>query len=352
MLREKKNRVILIRMACVTIIFLILLTALGKVFVPYQEQDTDQHRTFYNTEKNSVDVMMVGSSTILVGISPLELWKNHKISAYTRGSSVQAPEVTYLNVKEAYKYQQPKVLVMGITSLFGKYDYDDKEPFLRRGIDFKKLSLTKLEVVSEVVKKSETQHILDYVFPVLRYHDRWKDLDGTDIKQLRYTHDYMRGQFPVYKSVAIEPRMVVDKSVPAEDINKEAWEYYKKTIDYCKSQGTEVVVVNMPDDRWTYGRYLTAKELLKENGVEYIDYNLEETLKEINLDWEKDFYDPHHLNPVGAQKTTKYLGDFLEEHYGESLHKNAEKNVAEELDQNVKQYEEDLHNFRKEVYGM
>lgn len=352
MLKEKKNRAIFIRIACVTIIFFILLTALGKVFVPYQKQDTNQNRTFYKTEKNSVDVLVVGSSTLFVGIAPLELWKNHKISAYTRGSTVQAPEVTYLNVKEAYKYQQPKVLVMGITSLFGAYDYDDKEPFLRRGIDFKKLSLTKLEVIFEVVKKSKTQHVLDYVFPVLRYHDRWKKLDGTDIKHMKYSYDYMRGQLPIYKSVAIEPRMIVDESVPAEKINKEAWEYYKKTIDYCKSQGTKVVVINMPDDRWSYGRYLAAKELLNENDVEYIDYNLEETLKAINLDWEKDFYDPHHLNPLGAQKTTAYLGAFLEDHYRELFHKDMKENIAKELDQNVKRYEEDLHNFKTETYGM
>lgn len=352
MLKEKRSRAILIRMACVTIIFFILLTVLGKVFVPYHKQDTDQQRTFYKTEKNSVDVLVVGSSTLLVGISPLELWKNHKISAYTRGSSVQAPEVTYLNVKESYKYQQPKVLVMGITSLFGEYDYDAREPFLRRGIDFKKFSMAKLETISEVVKKSETQHVLDYVFPILRYHDRWKELDETDIKHMKYSYDYMRGQFPVYKSVAIEPRMIVDKSVPAEEVNKEAWECYKKTIDYCKSQGTKVIVVSMPDERWSYGRYLSAKELLDENDVEYIDYNLEEQLKTLNLDWEKDFYDTHHLNPVGAQKTTAYLGTFLEEHYGELLHKDMKENIVKELDQNVKLYEEDLHKFKTKVYGM
>lgn len=349
MLKDKKKRIILFRCTCVAIIFVVLLYASGKVFTPYYKMDTNQNKTFYRTEKDSVDVLIVGSSTLLVGLSPLELWENYGIVAHTRASTVQAPAVTWFNVKEAYKYQKPKVVVIGITSLFNSYDYDKNEPYVRRGMDFKKLSLDKLKTISEITERSNSQHILDYVFPILRYHDRWKDLQLADIQNLRYKRDFMRGQYPVYKSKPIESRAVVDKSVPAAKADPDSWSFYKKTIDYCTEQGSKVIVVNMPDDRWNYGKYLTAKDLLEKSGVEYIDFNLEESLEALSIDWNKDFYDPHHLNPVGAQKTTAYLGNYLIENHPEVPVNQCSDSTGKLLDEDVKQYHALLHDFEEKI---
>lgn len=348
MRKEKKNRWILVLCLIVTVIFVMLLVSAGKLFIPYYIQDTDQNRTFYKTEKNTVDVLIAGSSTLLVGLSPLELWEDYGIVAHTRASTVQAPPVTWLNIKEAYRYQKPKVVVMGITSLFLDYDYNANEPYLRRGLDFKRLSADKLKAVYEVVKRSDSQHILDYIFPIFRYHDRWKELQWTDIYNLQYRRDFMRGQYPVYRARKIDARDRVDKTVPPEKENTDSWLFYQDAIEYCRSQGSEVIVVNMPDDRWTYGRYQTAKKLTEGCGAAYIDFNLEEPLREMEIDWESDFYDPHHLNPVGAQKTTKYLGDYLVKHY-DIPRGQCRESTAELLNKDLREYKIKLKEFEDKL---
>ncbi|HJB17471.1 MAG TPA: hypothetical protein IAA05_15775 [Candidatus Blautia excrementipullorum] len=348
MRKEKKNRWILVRCLIVTVIFVMLLVFAGKLFIPYYIQDTDQNRTFYKTEKNTVDVLIAGSSTLLVGLSPLELWEDYGIVAHTRASTVQAPQVTWLNIKEAYRYQKPKVVVMGITSLFLDYDYNANEPYLRRGLDFKRLSADKLKAVYEVVKRSDSQHILDYIFPIFRYHDRWKELQWTDIYNLQYRRDFMRGQYPVYRARKIDARDRVNKTVPPEKENTDSWLFYQDAIEYCRSQGSEVIVVNMPDDRWTYGRYQTAKKLTEGCGAAYIDFNLEEPLREMEIDWESDFYDPHHLNPVGAQKTTKYLGDYLVKHY-DIPRGQCRESTAELLNKDLREYKIKLKEFEDKL---
>ena len=118
MWKEKKNRWFPVRCMIVIVAFMMIFIFLGKLFIPYYKQDTDQNRPFYETEKNTVDVLIAGSSTLLVGFSPLELWEDYGIVAHTRASTVQAPPVTWLNIKDAYRYQKPKVVGMGITSLF------------------------------------------------------------------------------------------------------------------------------------------------------------------------------------------------------------------------------------------
>lgn len=349
MWKEKKNRWVPVRCMIVIVAFMMIFIFLGKLFIPYYKQDTDQNRTFYETEKNTVDVLIAGSSTLLVGFSPLELWEDYGIVAHTRASTVQAPPVTWLNIKDAYRYQKPKVVVMGITSLFLEYNYNVYEPYLRRGMDFKRFSLDKLKVISEIVKRSDSQHMADYIFPLLRYHDRWKELRWTDLYNLQYRHDIMRGQYPVYRAKAIDARDHVDKNVEPEKENEDSWSFYKDIIEYCESQGSKVIVVNMPDDRWTYGRYLTAKKLIEECGADYIDFNLEEVLEEINIDWEKDFYDPHHLNPVGAQKATKYLGDYLIENYPDLPRNQCSEKTAELLNADLKEYKKELKVFEEQL---
>lgn len=79
MWKEKKNRWVPVRCTIVIIAFMMILIFLGKLFIPYYIQDTDQNRTFYETEKNTVDVLIAGSSTLLVGFSPLELWEDYAL---------------------------------------------------------------------------------------------------------------------------------------------------------------------------------------------------------------------------------------------------------------------------------
>ena len=104
----------------------------------------------------------------------------------------------------------------------------------------------------------------------------------------------------------------------------------------------------MPDNRWTYGRYQTAKKLTEGCGAAYIDLNLEESLKEMKIDWEYDFYDPHHLNPVGAQKATKYLGDYLVENYDIPQNQCGE-GTAELLNEDLKKYKVKLKEFEDKL---
>ena len=58
-------------------ILLVLVLGLQRDFIPFQFQDTIQARTFANyTEEDSVDVLIVGTSSIMVGISPLRIYQD------------------------------------------------------------------------------------------------------------------------------------------------------------------------------------------------------------------------------------------------------------------------------------
>ena len=173
--------------------------------IPFNDQDTNQTATFYETEEDSVDVLTVGASSVMVSFSPLRLYENTGITSYVRCSSVQAPPVTYLNVKESLKTQKPKLVVVSAYTLLLEYDYDEYESWLRRGMDYKKLSIDKIKIAKAISDRSEWQTTSSFIFPILRYHARWKNiLNGENHKEHLGEYDYMHGQFPVYKHKTIE----------------------------------------------------------------------------------------------------------------------------------------------------
>ena len=63
---------------------------------PYWGTTTNQSETFYALPEDAIDVMTVGSSSLLVSVSPLVMWDAQGITSYSRCTSVQAPLILSL----------------------------------------------------------------------------------------------------------------------------------------------------------------------------------------------------------------------------------------------------------------
>ena len=57
---------------------------------------SDSVRGFYQEERNSIDVLFVGASTMFCTIDPLVLYEDYGIAAYDFGSSAQPFALSYL----------------------------------------------------------------------------------------------------------------------------------------------------------------------------------------------------------------------------------------------------------------
>lgn len=168
-MNNDKSPINVVKIIVFIIIALLIVVYSGKAIIPFNAQDTNQTKTFYKTDKNSVDILMVGTSTLMVALSPLELWKKYGFVSHVRGSSIQAPIITYLNVREAFKYQKPDLVIFSANNMFREYWYDKHEPFLRRGMDFKKLSLPKLSAARDIADKSKKQDIICFPYNKISY---------------------------------------------------------------------------------------------------------------------------------------------------------------------------------------
>ena len=347
-----------IKLIIFAVLLLLLLDGMGTVFLPYDSEETRQNTSFYEFPKNSVDVLIVGGSTVRNGISPNELWNQYGIVAYNRCDSRQAAEITTFNLRDSLKYQDPQLLIISLNQLYTSFDYDRNEPFIRKALDYKRFSADKLRTIMKVASHYEdsSEDVASLIFPALRYHIRWQELLRGDDEtidefkmQLKPEHDYRRGQITI-------PRVRKNKVIHLDETDETVPEYdeysytqYKETIELAQKKGIDVLVVTLPDVKWTKGEYLGTAAFAEEMGVDYIDFNTEEVVGDIGFIWQTDLYDRHHLNPVGARKSSKYVGQYIIDRYGIPQHQ-CDESLAEQLDADWEIYDDMYNDFYKDVY--
>ena len=306
------------KMAAKPIVFLLLFISLGfgftRLLTPYWGTTTIQSETFYALPGDSIDVMTVGSSSLLVSVSPLVMWESRGITSYSRCTSVQAPLITYFNVAEGLEYQTPEVVIIGTMFLFDEYDVDteENEARLRATLDTRRLSKQKLETMQAIVQKSDYQTFGEYLFPLIRHHAQWASINENTFER---EHHYTRGYLPVYKLEVLEDQRNMTPVDQPKAVNEDSAYYYRKAIEACLEKGCDVLLLTAPRANWTYDQYLAIQQLADEYGVDYLDFNLDEVWDAAGVDVQTDFYNNTHINTYGAVKTSQYLADYLTEHY-------------------------------------
>ena len=334
----KKN---VIKIVCFLIILTTSVLLVQHYFMPFGEHDTNQTLSFYELEEDSVDVLFVGTSLMMMGVSPLKIYDSTGISSYNRACSVQFPQITYLTVKETLKTQHPKVVMCSAISVINSFNYDKWEPWLRRGMDYKKLSVDKLEIAEDIVERSSNQTLSSYVMPLLRYHSRWSELITEGYDERYGDYDYLRGMTAVYKHKYIEDRSHINlQNMEKATITKDISYWLKKTIKLCKKNDIEFVIVGNKMNRWTGGMHNTVQKFADENNVDFLDYNLPPLVNTCDLDWETDYCDRKHTNVNGTLKFSETLGQVLQEKY--------RLKPSRISDDAKKQYEKDINRFKKD----
>ena len=141
----------------------------------------------YYHEKREHQVLMVGDCELYENFDPITLWDNYGITSYIRGNAQQQAWQSYYLLREALKKETPDVVVFSVLSL--EFDEPQKEEYNRLVLDRMKWSADKIGAIR--ASMMEEEHVLDYVFPILRYHSRITQLTDEDFdyygKQVDHT---------------------------------------------------------------------------------------------------------------------------------------------------------------------
>ncbi len=275
------------------------------------------------------DVVFIGDCEVYENFSPITLWENYGITSYIRGSAQQLIWQSYYLMEETFTYETPKVMVFNVLSMM--YDTpestgasDQREAYNRMTLDGMRWSSSKWNSIlaSMTREEQEKEAMWTYIFPLLRYHDRWSELKWEDFQYLFYRDQVSDNGYLM--QVGVKPVEGEHMSKPLADytFSDTCYEYLDKMRMLCEENGTQFVLIKAPSlspvwwDQWDQQieDYAEKYDLLYINFLEYQE--------EIGIDWSKDTYDTGlHLNVYGAEKLSDFFGKILTEECGLEDHR-------------------------------
>ncbi len=278
----------------------------------------------YYANAGNNDVVFIGDCEVYENFSPITLWEEYGITSFIRGSAQQMIWQSYYLMEETLKYEKPNVFVFNVLSM--KYDVPEstgdqsrREAYNRMTLDGMRWSTSKWNAInaSLTAEEKKWQSQWTYLFPILRYHDRWSQLEAEDFRYL-FTKDTVSDNGYLMQT-GIKPVTGehVEKPLIDYTLGENSYYYLDKMVQLCKENDVQLVLIKAPSlspvwwDEWE----LQVEEYAKENELLYI--NFLELQDEIGIDWNTDTYDTGlHLNVYGAEKLSKYFGKILSEDCG------------------------------------
>ncbi len=278
----------------------------------------------YYEEYGDNDVIFIGDCEVYENFSPITLWEEYGISSYIRGSAQQLIWQSYYLMEETFRYETPKVMVFNVLSM--KYGTpastgaaSQREAYNRMTLDGMRWSKSKLDCIeasmTEMEREKEAWWM--YLFPLLRYHDRWSELSSEDFQYWFRRGDVADNGYLMQTNIKPLVHDHVEKPLVDYTLHADSWKYLDMMRELCERNGTQLILIKAPAlspvwwDEWD----AQVEEYAEKHGL--IFWNFLDNIEEIGIDWNVDTYDTGlHLNVYGAEKMSRYFGKLLTEQCG------------------------------------
>jgi len=352
----KSKKLIIKRILLCALFSALLFSALFVVSeITKRKESRIKYNDFYKV-CDQIDVLFLGSSHVINSINPLTLYSEYGITSYNMGGHGSPVNASYWELINALDYCNPSVVVIDSYMLEKDYKYidllDDDNTDEERQTAIKQLHLnmdafkfSKIKLLSVRDLISDVDTWLEFLFPIVSYHDRWRELKKDDftfgdekIKNEKLFGSEMRldvyGRYENYDQI--------DESTGLSQTTI-GTDYMALIIEELQNRGIECIVTTMPFD-------ITEDQQRSANSaghvaagydVTYVDFNRVTKYSDSEMkasDNEKLYYyeipgdiintqpsgnlinyvtdleDYGHVNLTGAEKVTSYMGEILSEY--------------------------------------
>lgn len=306
------------------IIFLVLLVTVSYILRPYSGSASRKNLCgFYAEEKDSLDVVFIGSSAVFAFWEPMEFWKKYGVTSYDFATGTMPPQVMKYCMKEIKKTQDPDVFVVDLRSFnAGGIKFSKKQSVnnmylevpLRNVTDNFKYSMNRFQMIADCVPDMYDK--VPYYLDIMKYHTEWTRLK--DKQSLLFaaneSHDSLKGFKFVdkVKKVKYEDQSGIKSKA---DLSDEIEAILYDLLDYCKEEDLQVLflVNSYCQEKEHKEMYNSIADVVGEYGYNFLNTN--DYYKEMGLDHTTDYYDRSHVNIFGADKYTEFVGKYLMDHY-------------------------------------
>lgn len=271
---------------------------------------------FYAEPKDTIDVIMIGSSPVYPCYAAPKVWGECGITIYPLSSNVQRPKVAKYLVKEALKTQSPKLFVFELR-MFAYEDGSlaDNIAYTRGVTDNLKYSWNRIDLINRMIPDASERYT--YYFDIFKYHSNWKTIVLPD-------------QYTAFRYERLHPLkgyVMNDKVVPGEGADysmltestpmpAEQEDNMRELLEYLQENNLDALFLVSPTnlDEEMQMKFNYMESIISSYGFAFV--NMNNLYEEIGIDFGMDFYDGGgHTNALGAEKCTDFLETYLTENY-------------------------------------
>lgn len=268
-------------------------------------------RGFFEEPDNSLDAVFIGPSNVFASWIASVAWEKYDLKIRSLTSSGLGGDSVKTVVQHIQK-RQPNALYIVCTNGFlwssnpaAKHDLSDYWP-----ID------DKPKLVWDFCKEGliASSDVLEYLFPIVRFHSRWFQLQKEDF---HYSFNGLKGEnlSGYFLGSKVDVSSDFNLSEKREELDPVAAEALNDFLLYCQGNSIRVLFVEIP---WAASEHDKAMcnhvaDVISSKGFDVA--KLSDFLNDIKLDPMQDFYDIHHTNIHGALKITDYLSQYLLANY-------------------------------------
>lgn len=296
--------------AALAVMVIVSTAVITYIMADRQEGAYRQFDAFYAQPPGTVDVLFVGSSRVHSNINPVGLWEDYGISSYCLGINSQPIDTTYYVLKEALKYQQPRVVVVEASQIPSDAEKQDDYPSIN-GMRYGK------EYLGAVLEKCDPNTAVSSILKFPLYHSRY-DMLGKDV--------YLEDEYPAYPvtgAAGYKGAIEYLYSVPFESYTDEYEEkgaefnetmegWFDRIVKLCEEKGTKLVFTFTPAV-YRFRRSGLDGYFAKHPELTFI--NTSDHYDEMGIDTQTDFIEEAHMNTFGSMKTGRFYGKYLSENY-------------------------------------
>ena len=299
---------------------LLLRLLLAPFFSALYEEDTSGggFHTFYREKKDSIDVMVFGSSHAACSFNNDILWKESGIASFTLSCGGQNLPETVWYIREALKTQSPKVILIETLNAdsipfseeSGHYEMDMGE--LYRSDLSVRWGPSYIRMIAEQAQRYGMDEALKWEM-MLKFPVTHSNYDSLTKEDYEWKESYVRGYRGDDSTGTCElPEQTEERAA----LSPLCLESLEKIIGSCEEKGVTPVFFCAPyhEEKDAFATQNALGDYVRERGYEFVDFNRE--YEKYGFDFETDFRDDgNHLNDSGAEKLTRALLSLLEERF-------------------------------------
>lgn len=273
-----------------------------------RRDDSDRKYSAFFEEEQGFDVLFFGTSRVLDGVSPMELWRDFGVTSYNMGNNSEPLGVTRWVLDLAMDTHVPDIAVIDV--FYVSRVVDEAWTYTYRHLFYDALPLSRAKIEAVCATQPEGGR-MEFLVPFSLYHGRWEEILAGDVERMVECEPYMMGGELRPSRQVRDNYTLTDEATQGELPGHQA---LREIAALCREHGVEPVFIALPGhaSQEEQRDMNSVARVAQELGVPFLNMMQVEGI----IDFDRDCYDwQGHLNPDGASKATAYLGAWLTAHY-------------------------------------